>query len=38
VPHWFGAAQLQPTEILALLGNQGERSHVRATATPTRAT
>jgi transcriptional regulator with XRE-family HTH domain len=38
VPHWFGAAQTQPTEILALLGNQGERTHVRATATPTRAT
>ena len=38
VPHWFGAAQPQPTEILALLGNQGERTHVRATATPARAT
>jgi transcriptional regulator with XRE-family HTH domain len=33
VPHWFGSAGTQPAEILALLGNQGERTHTRATAT-----
>lgn len=32
VPHWFGTAGTQPAEILALLGNQGERTHTRATA------
>lgn len=30
VPHWFGPAGEQPVEILSLLGNQGERMHVRA--------
>jgi transcriptional regulator with XRE-family HTH domain len=34
VPHWFGAAQPRPTEILALLGNQGERTHMRARVKP----
>ncbi|WP_229067435.1 helix-turn-helix domain-containing protein [Actinoplanes sp. DH11] len=32
-PHWFGTAGTQPAEILALLGRQGERTHMRATAT-----
>lgn len=35
VPHWFGSAGAQPAEILALLGPQGERTHIRATATMT---
>jgi quercetin dioxygenase-like cupin family protein len=30
VPHWFGAANDRPVEILSLLGKQGERIHVRA--------
>jgi transcriptional regulator with XRE-family HTH domain len=30
LPHWFGAADDQPVEILSLLGRQGERIHVRA--------
>jgi transcriptional regulator with XRE-family HTH domain len=30
VPHWFGAAGSGPTEMLALLGLQGERAHLRA--------
>jgi transcriptional regulator with XRE-family HTH domain len=30
VPHWFGAADPGPTEMLALLGLQGERAHMRA--------
>ncbi len=30
VPHWFGSADALPTEILALLGHQGERAHMRA--------
>lgn len=30
VPHWFGAAGSQPVEILSLLGQSGERLHVRA--------
>jgi transcriptional regulator with XRE-family HTH domain len=30
VPHWFGAADPVPTEMLALFGLQGERAHVRA--------
>jgi transcriptional regulator with XRE-family HTH domain len=33
VPHWFGAADTSPTEILALLGHQGERTHMRARST-----
>lgn len=32
-PHWFGTAGTQPAELLALLGSQGERTHMRATAT-----
>ncbi|TDO37256.1 helix-turn-helix domain-containing protein [Paractinoplanes brasiliensis] len=31
-PHWFGTAGTQPAEVLALLGSQGERTHMRATA------
>ena len=34
VLHWFGAAQPGPADVLALLGNQGERTHLRATAKP----
>lgn len=30
VPHWFGAAGDDPVEILSLLGQAGERIHVRA--------
>ncbi|MEU7484330.1 XRE family transcriptional regulator [Streptomyces sp. NPDC042319] len=30
VPHWFGAADDQPVEILSLFGKQGERAHLRA--------
>lgn len=30
LPHWFGAADDEPVEILSLLGRQGERIHVRA--------
>lgn len=30
VPHWFGAADGRPVEILSLFGPQGERMHVRA--------
>jgi mannose-6-phosphate isomerase-like protein (cupin superfamily) len=30
VPHWFGAADNDPVEILSLFGKQGERAHVRA--------
>lgn len=30
LPHWFGAADEQPVEILSLFGRQGERMHVRA--------
>jgi transcriptional regulator with XRE-family HTH domain len=30
VPHWFGAADNRPVEILSLFGKQGERMHVRA--------
>jgi transcriptional regulator with XRE-family HTH domain len=28
-PHWFGAADDQPVEILSLFGRQGERAHLR---------
>lgn len=31
-PHWFGPADDRPVEILSLLGNQGERIHVRASS------
>ena len=34
LPHWFGAADPHPTELLALLGNQGQRAHVRAAPKP----
>ena len=30
VPHWFGAADDEPVELLSLLGQEGERFHVRA--------
>ncbi|NJP44554.1 helix-turn-helix domain-containing protein [Actinacidiphila epipremni] len=30
VPHWFGAADGRPVEVLSLFGRQGERMHVRA--------
>ena len=30
LPHWFGAADDEPVEILSLLGRAGERSHIRA--------
>jgi len=30
VPHWFGAAEAAPAELLILFGPQGERMHVRA--------
>lgn len=29
-PHWFGAADDEPVEFLALVGKQGERAHLRA--------
>lgn len=29
-PHWFGAAEEQPVELLCLFGKQGERAHLRA--------
>jgi len=29
-PHWFGPANDQPVEILSLLGQHGERMHLRA--------
>jgi transcriptional regulator with XRE-family HTH domain len=30
VPHWFGAADSEPVELLSLFGRQGERAHLRA--------
>ncbi|NJP32878.1 helix-turn-helix domain-containing protein [Micromonospora thermarum] len=33
VPHWFGAADGEPVEILSLFGRQGERAHLRARPT-----
>ncbi|QGN47420.1 helix-turn-helix domain-containing protein [Micromonospora sp. WMMD558] len=33
VPHWFGAADAEPVEILSLFGRQGERAHLRARPT-----
>ena len=30
VPHWFGATDDEPVEILSLFGTQGERAHLRA--------
>ena len=30
VPHWFGSADDEPVEVLALFGRQGERAHLRA--------
>jgi transcriptional regulator with XRE-family HTH domain len=29
-PHWFGTANGEPVEFLAIFGSQGERMHVRA--------
>jgi transcriptional regulator with XRE-family HTH domain len=34
VAHWFGSANLEPAEVLALFGPQGERLHVRARPAP----
>ncbi|MDG4791170.1 XRE family transcriptional regulator [Micromonospora sp. WMMD1102] len=31
-PHWFGATSAGPVEFLSLVGKQGERAHVRTTA------
>lgn len=31
-PHWFGATSAGPVEFLSLIGKQGERAHIRATA------
>ena len=32
--HWFGAAGNRPVEILSLLGQHGERAHIRAKPQP----
>ncbi|WP_329255821.1 XRE family transcriptional regulator [Actinoallomurus sp. NBC_01490] len=37
VPHWFGAADSEPVELLSLFGRQGERAHLRAHPRPKRA-
>ena len=37
VPHWFGAADDHPVEILSILSREGERIHVRAAPRPRRA-
>ncbi|GAA4499908.1 XRE family transcriptional regulator [Actinoallomurus oryzae] len=37
VPHWFGAADSEPVELLSLFGRQGERAHLRARPRPKRA-
>lgn len=37
-PHWFGAAESQPVEVLCLFGQQGERAHLRARSRPRSAT
>jgi transcriptional regulator with XRE-family HTH domain len=34
VPHWFGAAEDAPVELLSLFGRQGERMHIRARPRP----
>jgi len=34
IPHWFGAADDQPVEVLSLLSGHGEHMHVRAAAIP----
>lgn len=33
VPHWFGALDGQPVELLSLFGKQGERTHLRVRPT-----
>jgi transcriptional regulator with XRE-family HTH domain len=33
VPHWFGAADNEPVELLSLFGKQGERAHLRVRPT-----
>jgi transcriptional regulator with XRE-family HTH domain len=33
LPHWFGAADNRPVEVLCLFGPQGERMHLRARPT-----
>lgn len=35
VPHWFGSDGTVVSEVLSVLGRQGERMHVRARPTPT---
>ncbi|BBJ45157.1 hypothetical protein SSPO_078750 [Streptomyces antimycoticus] len=30
VPHWLGADDDQPVELLVIFGKQGERAHLRA--------
>jgi len=37
-PHWFGSAGGKPAEVLSLFGRQGERVHVRAKSTRSKAT
>jgi mannose-6-phosphate isomerase-like protein (cupin superfamily) len=32
VPHWFGSTGDASVEVLSLFGQQGERTHVRATS------
>ncbi|ADJ45988.1 XRE family transcriptional regulator [Amycolatopsis mediterranei S699] len=34
LPHWFGAVDGRPAEILSLFGKQGERLHLRAKSRP----
>jgi transcriptional regulator with XRE-family HTH domain len=33
VPHWFGAADSRPVELLSIFSREGERMHVRARST-----
>jgi hypothetical protein len=33
-PHWFGATGAGPVEFLSLIGEQGERAHVRVAPRP----
>ena len=33
VPHWFGAADARPVELLSIFSREGERMHVRARST-----
>ncbi|MDF3288080.1 helix-turn-helix domain-containing protein [Streptomyces silvisoli] len=36
LPHWMGAADDEPVELLVLFGQQGERAHLRARPAPPR--